>query len=58
MNRKRKMNEILNKKIKKMNAKKAHNNKPKYISKAVRAAMEIAEQEGNVVTEVNESNND
>ena len=51
MNRKRKMNEILNKKIKKMNAKKHHSNKPKYISKAERAKLELAEQENNSVTD-------
>ena len=45
MNRKRKINAILNKKIKKMNAKKHHHNKPKYISKADRAQLELAEQE-------------
>lgn len=45
MNRKRKMNDILNKKIKKMNAKKHHSNKPKYVSKADRAKAELVEQE-------------
>ncbi|NRA53254.1 MAG: DUF2986 domain-containing protein [Gammaproteobacteria bacterium] len=43
MNRKRKMNAILNKKIKKMNAKLQHNNKPRYISKAERAEIEAAQ---------------
>ena len=45
MNRKRKINAILNKKIKKMNAKKHHHNKPKNISKADRAQLELVEQE-------------
>ena len=40
MNRKKKLNKILNSRIKKMNAKKAHNAKPKYVSKADRALLE------------------
>lgn len=40
MNRKKKLNKILNARIKKMNAKKAPNNKQTYISKAERAKME------------------
>tara|TARA_R110001583_G_scaffold194524_1_gene365587 strand:- start:183 stop:326 length:144 start_codon:yes stop_codon:yes gene_type:complete len=38
MNRKKKMNKVLNQKIKKANAKSQPNNKPRYISKAERAA--------------------
>ncbi|GAW96330.1 MULTISPECIES: DUF2986 domain-containing protein [Colwellia] len=45
MNRKKKMNNILNKKIKKMNAKLHTPNKPKYVSKADRA--KLAEQDNN-----------
>lgn len=47
MNRKKKMNSILKKKVKKMNAKLHTSNKPKYVSKADRAklAEEEAEQE-------------
>ena len=42
MNRKKKLNSILKKKLKKANAKLApkKNDKPRYISKAERAAME------------------
>jgi len=47
MNRKRKINAILNKKIKKMNSKLQHNNKPRYISKAERAELEAAEAKAN-----------
>lgn len=43
MNRKKKMNSILKKKVKKMNAKLHTSNKPKYVSKAERA--KLAEQE-------------
>ncbi len=47
MNRKKKMNSILKKKVKKMNAKLHTSNKPKYVSKADRAklAEEEAEKE-------------
>jgi len=47
MNRKKKMNSILKKKVKKMNAKLHTSNKPKYVSKADRAklAEEETEQE-------------
>jgi hypothetical protein len=45
MNRKRKINAILKKKQKKINAKLHHNNKPRYISKAERAAAELADTE-------------
>ena len=44
MNRKKKLNKILKSRIKKMNAKKAPNNKAVYISKAERAKI-AAEQE-------------
>ncbi|MBF8999923.1 DUF2986 domain-containing protein [Vibrio nitrifigilis] len=40
MNRKKKINQILKKKIKKQNSKLHRSNKPRYISKAERAAME------------------
>ena len=43
MNRKKKINSILNKRLKKINAKVAPANKSKYISKAERARLE-AEQ--------------
>jgi len=46
MNRKRKINAILNKKLKKMNSKLQHNNKPRYISKAERAEIEAAQANG------------
>jgi len=48
MNRKKKINQTLKKKLKKMNAKLQTSNKPKYVSKAVRAEMaaqELKEQE-------------
>ncbi|MGF1757047.1 DUF2986 domain-containing protein [Photobacterium sagamiensis] len=41
MNRKKKVNEILNKRLKKSNAKLHSSNKPRYISKAERAKMEL-----------------
>jgi hypothetical protein len=40
MNRKKKINETLKKKLKKKNAKLHKSNKPKYISKAERARLE------------------
>ena len=43
MNRKKKINDMYNKKLKKLNAKVRVNNKPKYISKA--------EREKNIATE-------
>jgi len=49
MNRKKKMNTILNKKIKKSNAKLHTSNKPKYVSKADRA--KLAEDEKTLVQE-------
>jgi len=45
MNRKKKMNNILKKKVKKANSKLHTSNKPKYVSKAERA--KLAEQEPN-----------
>lgn len=51
MNRKKKINQTLKMKLKKKNAKLHNSNKPKYISKAVRAEMaaaELKEQEQNV----------
>ncbi|NQZ26821.1 MAG: DUF2986 domain-containing protein [Colwellia sp.] len=45
MNRKKKMNNILKKKVKKMNSKLHTSNKPKYVSKADRAKLEEAAQE-------------
>jgi hypothetical protein len=44
MNRKKKLNSILDKRIKRMNAKKNPSLKPKYISKAERARIEALEQ--------------
>ena len=41
MNRKKKVNEILKKRLKKSNAKLHSSNKPRYISKAERAKMEL-----------------
>ncbi|MDX1301561.1 DUF2986 domain-containing protein [Photobacterium sp.] len=41
MNRKKKVNEILKKRLKKSNAKLQTSNKPRYISKAERAKMEL-----------------
>ncbi|NRA83034.1 MAG: DUF2986 domain-containing protein [Gammaproteobacteria bacterium] len=42
MNRKRKINAIFNKRLKKMNAKKhSSSTKPKYVSKAERAKLEL-----------------
>ena len=45
MNRKKKLNKILNSRIKKMNAKKSPASKPKYVSKAERAKLEAIENE-------------
>jgi len=41
MNRKKKINNTLKKKLKKMNAKLHTSNKPRYISKAERAKLEL-----------------
>lgn len=43
MNRKKKINNALKSKLKKANAKLQKSNKPRYISKAERAAMELSE---------------
>ena len=45
MNRKKKLNKILNSRIKKMNAKKSPGGKEKYVSKAERAKLEALENE-------------
>jgi len=45
MNRKKKLNKILNSRIKKMNAKKSPSSKAKYVSKAERAKLEALENE-------------
>ena len=47
MNRKKKINQVLKAKVKKMNAKQQKTNKPKYISKAERAAIAEKEVEEN-----------
>jgi hypothetical protein len=44
MNRKKKINSILKKKLKKANAKLHTSNKPKYVSKAERIKLEEQEQ--------------
>lgn len=49
MNRKKKINDTLKKKQKKMNAKLHKSNKPRYISKAERAKLELQEQEAQQV---------
>ncbi|MCE2570519.1 DUF2986 domain-containing protein [Motilimonas eburnea] len=41
MNRKKKINQELKKRQKRANAKQRHSNKPKYISKAERAKLEL-----------------
>ena len=43
MNRKKKLNDAFNKKLKKLNAKLRITNKPKYISKAERESIALAE---------------
>ena len=43
MNRKKKLNDTFNKKLKKLNAKLRVSNKPKYISKAEREKIALAE---------------
>ena len=45
MNRKKKLNDAFNKKLKKMNAKLRVTNKPKYISKADRVNVVVPETE-------------
>ncbi len=49
MNRKKKINSILKKKLKKTNAKLHTSNKPKYISKAERDKMALETQENSEV---------
>lgn len=56
MNRKKKINETLKKRLKKQNAKLHTSNKPKYISKADRAKMEAENVEASEASE--SSNND
>ncbi len=48
MNRKKKINNTLKKKLKKMNAKLHTSNKPRYVSKAERAKLEL--EDSNEVT--------
>ncbi len=58
MNRKKKINETLKKKLKKKNAKLHKSNKPRYISKAERAKLEAEEQanrDATVITEAEEA---
>lgn len=45
MNRKKKLNDALNKKLKKMNAKLRVNNKPKYIAKAERENVVLTQSQ-------------
>ena len=49
MNRKKKINQALKSKVKKMNAKLQKSNKPKYISKAEREKIALAEAENKEV---------
>lgn len=51
MNRKKKINSILKKRIKQMNAKANPSQKPKYISKAQRAELEALEKPQNTSSE-------
>lgn len=51
MNRKKKINDTLKKKQKKANAKLHTSNKPRYISKAEREKISLAEQESKEVQE-------
>jgi len=51
MNRKKKINQILKKKLKKQNAKLHKSNKPRYISKAERAKLESQEAQCQQVEE-------
>tara|TARA_Y100001960_G_C14765457_1_gene876682 strand:+ start:3183 stop:3371 length:189 start_codon:yes stop_codon:yes gene_type:complete len=57
MNRKKKINSILKAKLKKKNAKLHKSNKPRYVSKAERAKLEVEEQQNGAieVTETEES---
>lgn len=51
MNRKKKLNKILNSRIKKMNAKKAPKNKEKYVSKAEREKLALEQAQGDEQTQ-------
>tara|TARA_R110000744_G_scaffold377062_1_gene491791 strand:- start:816 stop:1028 length:213 start_codon:yes stop_codon:yes gene_type:complete len=55
MNRKKKINQTLKSKIKKMNAKLQNSSKPKYVSKAERAAIAAKEAEADLAKGSNES---
>jgi len=44
MNRKKKINDTLNKRLKKKNSKFHTSNKPRYVSKAERAKLELVEK--------------
>ncbi|MFT5812620.1 MAG: hypothetical protein ACI9VT_000356 [Psychroserpens sp.] len=55
MNRKKKINQTLKSKLKKMNAKLQNSSKPKYVSKAERAAIAAKEAEANLAENSNES---
>ncbi|ASP49043.1 DUF2986 domain-containing protein [Cognaticolwellia beringensis] len=55
MNRKKKINQTLKSKIKKMNAKLQNSSKPKYVSKAERAAIAAKEAEANLAIGSNEN---
>jgi hypothetical protein len=55
MNRKKKINQTLKSKLKKMNAKLQNSNKPKYVSKAERAAIAANEAKVDLATGSNES---
>ncbi|WP_372881295.1 DUF2986 domain-containing protein [Psychromonas sp.] len=57
MNRKKKLNSILEKRMKRLNAKKNFNAKPKYISKAERARLEaLAQSDAAQIEETTEVN--
>ncbi|MBA6416228.1 DUF2986 domain-containing protein [Colwellia sp. 6M3] len=58
MNRKKKINQTLKSKLKKMNAKLQNSNKPKYVSKAERAAIAANEAETNVAEGSDVSSNE
>lgn len=58
MNRKKKINQTLKSKLKKMNAKLQNSNKPKYVSKAERAAIAAQEAEANAVPGSDESSDE
>ncbi len=55
MNRKKKINQILKKKIKKQNSKLHKSNKPRYISKAERAKIEAEEAQNAQVEDMTQS---